>query len=182
VSPALLGAIAGHEPVEGVDFAPATLHGWDRTWSVCTDNTTSRRVRYYEPGTRIRPPVQVLFLNLERCEPASVTGVLIVVTDRQLSGLDRREGNYDRVAVTGDVSLPDGVALPETVWAYVGKPHRVERARRAKLAGTARIRHEYLDGVREAFRAYDGLLADLERTLTPPPAPIASLDRVAATE
>jgi cation transport regulator ChaC len=158
---------------------PATLRGWDRTWSVCTDNTTSGRVRYYEPGTRIRPPVQVVFLNLERAAGASVAGVLIPVSAGRLAEIDRREGNYDRVDVTGSVSTRDHV--PGVVWAYTGKPDRVERARQAKLAGTARIRREYLDAVREAFGAHDGLLADLERSLTPPPAPIVSLDRVVAT-
>jgi hypothetical protein len=166
----------------GADAAPATLHGWDRTWNVCTDNTTSERVRYYEPGTGIRPPVQVLFLNLERSAGASVTGVLIPVGGVQLSDLDRREGNYDRIDVTGAVSTPDGVARPGVVWAYVGKPRRVARARQAKLAGTARIRREYLDAVRAAFGSYNGLLTDLERTLTPPPAPVVSLDRVVPTE
>jgi hypothetical protein len=171
-----VSAILGRPAVEGVDYAPAVLKGWRRTWNVCTDNTTSRNVRYYRPGTDERPQVQVLFLNVERAEDAHVTGYVFVVEAEHLVTLDAREGNYDRALVTSEIAV-EGMAAPAVVWTYVGKESRAATARAAIMRGTARIRREYLDRVVTAFEGRDEVLAELQATLTPPPAPIESLDR-----
>jgi cation transport regulator ChaC len=169
MAPAVLDHLAVHH-------GPARLRGWARSWSVCTDNVSSLAVRYLTPGTQERPAVQVLFLNLVPDPAAAVSGVLVHVAPHRLSELDAREGNYARVDVTASVSTMDGVAAPRVVWAYVGRPEPVDRARRGLAAGTARIRREYLDGVLDAFAAHH-LLRDLHATLEPPPAPVVSLDR-----
>ncbi|GIF47979.1 gamma-glutamyl AIG2-like cyclotransferase [Asanoa ferruginea] len=176
ISPQDITGVLGKEA--GVDHGLATLSGWRRTWNVCTDNTTSRKVRYYTPGSEERPPVQVLFLNLERAAAATVTGYVIVVDAHRLAALDAREGNYDRVVVTDQITMR-ATARPNVVWTYVGKADRAATARAAILRGSARIRKEYLDTVVEAFAGNDDLTAELEQITRPPPAPVESLDRVA---
>jgi hypothetical protein len=171
-----IGAILGYPAVEGVDFMPAVLPGWRRTWNVCTDNTTSTKVRYYTPGTDERPPVQVLFLNIERAADEHVTGYVMVVQAEHLLTLDAREGNYDRTLVSGEITV-EGTAAPGVIWTYVGKKNRTATARAAIMRGTGRIRQEYLAKLLAAFDGRDGLLAELQDTLTPPPAPTVSLDR-----
>jgi gamma-glutamylcyclotransferase (GGCT)/AIG2-like uncharacterized protein YtfP len=175
-SPAEIGAILGHPAVEGVDYLRAHLRGWHRTWNVCTDNTTTTKVRYYTPGTDERPPVQVLFLTVEPDNERSVSGYILRVKVDHLMALDIREGNYNRVLVTGDISVDDGRA-PAVVWTYVGKEARVAKARAAIMRGTARVRREYLDNVVAAFEGNHEMLAELQATLSPPPAPVESLDR-----
>ena len=181
VSSTEIGALLGRPARLGRDFVAATLRGWGRSWTVCTDNTTSRTVRYYKPASNVRPPVQVLFLNLERAAAphAAVSGVVILVEAGHLPDLDAREGNYDRVLVTHSISTERSVRRPDVVWTYVGQPNRRRRARLAISEGTARIRAEYLMSVRNAFAGQEQMLAELEASLTPPPAPVANLVRVA---
>jgi hypothetical protein len=176
VLPAAITGILGHAAVAGADYVQATLSGWRRTWNVCTDNTTSTTVQYFTPGTDDRPPVQVLFLDVERRPGARVTGVLIHVRAEHLRRLDAREGNYDRAVVTGDLTISSGTA-PDVVWTYVGKPARVRRARAAIEQGSARIRQAYLDTVMTAFAGNADMRAELAATMDPPPAPIEDLER-----
>ncbi|HEX2362843.1 MAG TPA: gamma-glutamylcyclotransferase family protein [Jiangellaceae bacterium] len=180
VSPAEISSLLGHPARERRDYVAASLHGWKRRWSVCTDNTTSVAVRYYEPGSNVRPAVQVLFLNVERTQTpgAGTEGVLIFVQSRHLLDLDARERNYDRVVVTLSISVDASDTRPDLVWTYVGKPRRVSRARRAISEGTARIRTDYVTSVRSAFARSERMLAELEALLSPPPAPVANLVRV----
>jgi hypothetical protein len=173
-----VGDLLGVEPVEGIHYAPAVLPGWCRDWNVCTDNTTSTAVAYYRPGTTTRPPVQVLFLNIGRSSlpGAQVSGFLIPVTPAQLAVLDAREANYDRVGVTAEVAHAPTV-VADVIWAYVAKPLQSQVARAAMALGTARIRRAYLNRVRAAFAASPAMTAELDASLTPPPAPTVDLDR-----
>ena len=170
-----ISAILGRAAREGHDYVKAALPGWRRRWNVGTDNTTSRTVRYYTPGTGERPDIHVLFLNVVPAgDPAAaVTGYLMVTGTRELAALDAREGNYDRVPVT--LSTP---GRAEPVWTYVGKPDRVAGAEEAIRHGSARIRQEYLEAVRAAFAGHDDMTAELRRSLTPMPAPVEPLTRV----
>ena len=124
-SAASISAILGRPAHAGHDYVRAVLTGWRRGWNVGTDNTTSRSVRYYTPGTVMRPAVHVLFLNvIPADDPAAVvTGYLLSTDAQHLAALDAREGNYDRVPVT----LAEPV-VPEPVWSYVCKPDRVAGA------------------------------------------------------
>jgi cation transport regulator ChaC len=180
VSPAEISSLLGHPAREGRDYVTASLHGWKRSWSVCTDNSTSVAVRYYEPGSNVRPAVQILFLNVERTQAtgAVTEGVLIFVQSRHVLDLDARERNYDRVVVTRSISVDACDTRADPVWTYVGKPRRVSRARRAISDGTARIRTEYVTLVRSGFARSERMLAELESSLNPPPAPVASLVRL----
>jgi gamma-glutamylcyclotransferase (GGCT)/AIG2-like uncharacterized protein YtfP len=173
-SRAEVGGLLGIDPVEGVHYVPATLPGWRRDWHVCTDNSMSTQVAYYTPGTDVRPPIQVLFLNISpsRDRAARVTGFVIPVTSAHLSRLDAREANYDRIAVAPSTS-PDF----EVVWTYVAKPSQATTARQAIARGTARIRRAYLDSVETAFTGDPIMAAELKATLSPPPTPIVPLER-----
>ena len=170
----IAGILGKDEADEGVDYVLATLSGWRRTWNVCTDNTTSRVVRYYTPGTGERPPIQVLFLTLEPAA-GTVTGYVVFVEAHHLAALDAREGNYDRVRVTDQVTMR---GRPAVVWTYVAKESRAATARAAIRRGSARIRQDYLDDVVAAFAGNADLEAELAETLRPPPARVERLDRV----
>lgn len=130
---------------------PATLSGFRRSWDVCTDNDTATAVRYLDPETGERPSLQVLFLNLTPDPHAVTAGLVLPVTPADLELLDRREGNYVRTEVTGQVS---GAGLPSVIWTYLGRPDRVRRAQRAVAEGTAVIREDYLHTIREAFERH----------------------------
>ena len=174
-SAAAISAILGRAARDGHDYVKATLPGWRRRWNVGTDNTTSRTVRYYTPGTPERPEIHVLFLNVVPADDptAVVTGYLMVTDADALAALDAREGNYDRVPVT--VRTPDRA---ETAWTYAGRPDRVAGAEQAIRRGSARIRQEYLRAVRAAFAGHDDMTAELRQSLTPMPAPVEPLTRV----
>jgi gamma-glutamylcyclotransferase (GGCT)/AIG2-like uncharacterized protein YtfP len=171
-SRAEVGGLLGVEPVEGVHYEPATLPGWRRDWHVCTDNTVSTQVAYYTPGTDVRPPIQVLFLNISpaRDRAARVTGYVIPVTSAHLSRLDAREANYDRIAVA-----PVTSSRFEVVWTYVAKPPQAATAREAIARGTARIRRAYLDSVEAAFVGDPIMAAELKAAL--PSTAVVPLDR-----
>jgi gamma-glutamylcyclotransferase (GGCT)/AIG2-like uncharacterized protein YtfP len=168
-SRAEVGGLLGVDPVEGVHYVPAVLPGWVRDWHVCTDNTTSTAVAYYLPGTAVRPPVQVLFLNISP-GPGQVTGYVIPATSDHLLRLDAREANYDRIAVAPVLPVHFDV-----VWTYVAKRPQTATARRAISRGTARIRRAYLETVETAFAGDPAMAAELKASL--PPAPVVPLDR-----
>ncbi|MBL7261602.1 gamma-glutamylcyclotransferase family protein [Paractinoplanes lichenicola] len=170
-----IGTILGRPAVAGVDYLRATLHGWRLSWNVCTDNTTSREVRYYEPGTGTRPQIQVLFLNVEPDGDAQTSGYVMRVEAEHLQKLDVREGNYNRVLVTDEIAAEGG--RPEVVWTYVGKPGRAANARAGIVRGTARIRRAYLDKVVAAFEGRGENLANLQAALARADVPVVELER-----
>ena len=171
--------------LDGSRGTVARLPGYRRVWGVATDNM--RAIPGYKLYLRRsdgrRPAVYVAFLDLEPDEGASVNGVVRPVTAAALDELDRRERNYDRVDVSGQI---DG--LHGRVWTYVGSAEGRERLRRGREEGRAVISRDYLDKVRAGFRALgeeeelafaessklDGLpVWDLERIDLPADAPPA---------
>ena len=150
--------------VAGASRARARLTGWSRGWHVCTDNTANGPILYENPADGTRPPIQVLFLTIERGAGA-VEGALLFLPDEDLPALDAREGNYRRITVEVDDFGP--------AWTYVAKPESAERARRGIEAGTARIRKQYLDTVLAAYATHDGIAPP-----SPLPAPVVDLNRI----
>ncbi|XVV15943.1 gamma-glutamylcyclotransferase family protein [Actinoplanes sp. CA-131856] len=174
--PATLATLCGPE-----EYFPASLTGWARTWTVCTDNTIAgNRVFYLDPAGGERLPVQVLFLNVEQDSSAGVSGILVPVTAEQLRHLDEREGNYDRVDVTPDVRSP-GIPheqRPGTIWVYVGKDAATRAAKRGIASRTAVIWDAYLERVVAALESYDGFLDEFNGEDLPVPRDrILALDR-----
>jgi hypothetical protein len=165
--------------VAGRDYQRATLRGWRRGWSTCVDNTDAGAPEHYaDPATGAYPPVQVLFLNLERDPAQRTEGFVLPVPPSQLIHIDRREVGYARVQVTDSIDLAPGQDLPDVVWAYVGRNDRVQLARQAIIRRTAVVRREYLDAVVGALSRHDGLLQPHTGIEVPAQVPVIPLTRV----
>ncbi|MEU8664205.1 gamma-glutamylcyclotransferase family protein [Actinoplanes philippinensis] len=179
--PGTAAALCGPHARLGRDYFPAALAGYRRAWTVATDNTAAgREVAYFEPGTGIRPPCQVLFLDAGPMPGASLDGALLPVRAEDLPALDEREGNYRRVLVTEHVDMAAIPAQrrPGRVWLYVGTAEAARAATSGTAAGTAVIWRRYLDRVTSAFSFYDGVLDRFrEERLPVPPERVVDLDR-----
>jgi len=127
----------------------ARLRGHRRVWGVATDNVRAipGYKMYLERSSGSRPAVYVAFVDLERREGSAVSGLVRPVSEEQLEELDRRERNYDRVEVTGQI---EGVEQGR-VWTYRGSAEGRERLRRGLEAGTAVISRDYLEKVLAGF-------------------------------
>jgi hypothetical protein len=135
---------------------PFVLEGWRRTWGVAMDNRVAvpgYKV-YEDPETGERPAVVVCFLDLVPDPAASVTGAVLESPD--LATLDRRERQYERVAVGDDLV------------AYAGRREGRERAARGREEGIAVIQRSYLELVAAA----------IGDELPPPDVPLRDLRRI----
>jgi cation transport regulator ChaC len=147
----------------------ARLRGYRRVWGVATDNT--RMIPGYkmylsrEDGSR--PELYVTFLDLERDGDSSVRGLAREVDADELTALDLRERNYERVNVSRDIS---GVA--GTVWVYLGSQEGRGRLAAGLRDGTAVISRDYLEKVRSGLAAHG-----IEDPLPDGP-PVRDLERV----
>lgn len=152
------------------------LSGFVRTWDVAMDNRRDvPGYKYYaDPQSGDRPDLAVAFLNLRREPGGSVNGVLLEVAPEDLRMVDRRERNYHRVAVTDDVT-PEPAG---EVYAYVGKPEARERFARGLACGRCAVDANYLDAVKDGFRALGAeALARFEASTQPPPCRVRPLVR-----
>ncbi len=171
--------------LEARQGAVARLPGYRRVWGVATDNV--RAIPGYKLYLRRsdgrRPAVYVAFLDLEPAPGVSVNGVVRPVSVAELEELDRRERNYDRVEVSGQV---EGFA--GRVWTYVGSAAGRARLRHGLEQRRAVVSRDYVEKVRAGFRGLgeeeelafaessmlDGLpVWDLERVDLPADAPPA---------
>jgi hypothetical protein len=147
VNRASLGRALGRDVF---DARPAWLAGWRREW------TASSRViaAGYDQGVLAR------FFDL-RADPATrVNGIVVAVTDAELTALTVREQGYDRIDVSTAISgAPEGA----TVLTFVG---------RAPAPGAITL-SAYLRLVEDGFAALGGTcLADFRATTPPAPPPI----------
>ena len=149
------GSLVGEHP----DAAPAELRGWRRTWGVAMDNAvTIPGYKIYLDPDGSRPDVCVAFVDVEPAKGASVSGVCFPA---DLARLDRREHNYERVEVTGDIAEPPG-----RVWTYAGRADSRERQRLARAAGRAVIAAAYARSVADLI-APDLPVRELRRVPVP---------------
>ena len=127
----------------------ADLSGWKRGWGVAMDNAvTLPGYKCYVDADGRRPAVFVAFLDVTESAGARVNGVCRPVTPGELTALDVRERNYERIDVSERVD-----AGGCRVWAYAGSPAGRERFRLGVARGTAVIHDGYLAAVRAAFTA-----------------------------
>jgi hypothetical protein len=127
----------------------ARLDGWTRGWGVAMDNTRDLPgYKWYAAPGGGRPSVFVAFLDIAPRPRASVNGLCLPVGEGELSALDARERNYDRIEVSAAIGRPD-----LRVWTYVGSAAGRARLRTGRAAGTAVIDRAYLDLVRAGFQA-----------------------------
>ena len=149
------------------------LHGFGRRW-----NYGSQRLRgnWTVGGREVRDGV-VVSLGLEPSPAETCNGVAFCVGDAELDALDARESDYELTDVT-EVAVVDGAPIAGRVVTFVPRPSSIERYRRARDAGRAAIRAEYVTLVQQSFDA----LGDDHRRLydrTPAPdVPVADIDLI----
>jgi hypothetical protein len=151
------------------------LGGYRRTWNVAMDNsrTIPGYKHYVDARTGERGLWFVTFLNIVRDADAHVNGALFSIDASRLGDLDRRERNYERVDIAGELLEPvDGA-----VWAYTGLPDAVRRFEAGRRMGRAVISREYHERVLEDFTSA-GALGRFEELTDPPPCPILDLRRI----
>ncbi|WP_406191983.1 gamma-glutamylcyclotransferase [Kitasatospora sp. NBC_01560] len=174
-----LAEYLGRPLAPDLDYVPAKLSGYRRTWSVATDNTDDRAaVVYLTPDRTAEPPVQVLFLDVEEDASAAVEGVLVMVTSEGLDRLRRRERNYEVFDVTARCA-PHSTLLggaPDRVVTFRGRPAAKEAAARGIATGTACIRAEYLQSVERGMGLHGDVVISAFAA-EPLPAPIRELLR-----
>jgi hypothetical protein len=133
---------------------------------------------YVDAQTGERPALFVVFVSVSeaaRPDAEPLNGVLFPVEPVDLPALDARERNYERREVTGLV--PE--AGEGRVWTYVGSDAARERYATGAGRGAAAVSAEYLDAVRESFRALgEGELERFGRTTVAPAVPVRALRRV----
>lgn len=97
-------------PISDDDIRLVSAAGYFRVWRIVVP------VRTEQENGEI---VSAVFLDIEQRGDSDVNGVLIEVTDEELSNLDIRESSYDRLEITSHVRpcIEDGV-----VYTYQGKP------------------------------------------------------------
>jgi hypothetical protein len=134
---------------------------------------------YVDPVTGERPAYFVVFLNIVADHSTLVNGAAFEVSADQLTVLDDRERNYDRIEVSSLLSEP----VEGTVWTYVGSGAGVRRFETGRRANRAVISAAYRNAVRQGFSALGGDAAEqFERLTEPPECPIVPLQRIPARE
>jgi hypothetical protein len=131
----------------------ARLAGFRRELGVAMDNAVDLPgYKYFvraDDGSR--PGVFVAFADLaetgREVPGPAVNGVLLPTPD--LTALDARERNYERVDVSGEV---EGAPPGARVWAYVGSASGRARFARGRVAGTLVVARAYVEAVQAAFR------------------------------
>lgn len=156
---------------------PAELAGYRRTWNVAMDNRlTIPGYKYYvERATGERRDWFVTFLNVVPDPGSKVNGLLFAVTEEELSELDRRERNYERIEIRSPLSpKPSGRA-----WLFAGSAAAIGRFETGHRAGRAVISRDYQQRVLDDFAAMgDPALAAFTELTDPPPCPVLDLDRI----
>jgi hypothetical protein len=163
----------------------ARLTDHRRVWGVATDNVHAipGYKMYLRRSDGVRPAVYVAFVDVEPCPGHEVNGTVRAVSAAELDQLYRRERNYDRVDVTGQLEGFEG-----SVWTYVGSAEGRARFQHGLKEGRAVVSRDYLEKVHAGFRRLgeadyalfnasshlDGLpVWDLERIDLPEDAPAA---------
>ena len=128
---------------------PARLRGYRRRFGVATDNTQAipGYKMYLRRSDGVRPAVFVAFVDIHPDPGTTVNGLARPVDEAELELLDRRERNYDRVDVTGEIDGVDG-----RVWTYRGSREGRERLRRGRAEGRAVVSRDYIEKVRSGLR------------------------------
>lgn len=162
---------------QGLAARAACLRDHRRVWNVAMDNALSLPGYKYYLDARdcSRPQVAVTFLNIVSAPGHRVNGVLVPVGAHELTELDRRERNYERLEVTCSIEPAAGAR----VWSYFGRPEARERFERGRRAGRAVVDRSYLDAVRAGFAALgDGSLAEFDASTDPHRCGVLELVRV----
>lgn len=126
------------------------LRGYRRTWNIAMNNLGNiPGYRYYvDATTGERLPVYVTFLNVRPAASESIGGMLFGVSPEELGKVDRRERNYQRIAVDGAITHE----VQGRVWVYQGLPAAEACFQEGLSSGQAVINRTYYTSVIRAFR------------------------------
>ena len=153
----------------------AELLGHERRWGVAMDNARDLPgYKCYLAPDGSRPAVFVAFLDVAPAAGACVNGVCTPVDPGLFPGLDARERNYERVDVTARIPGARG-----RTWAYLGSAAGRERFERGRATSSCVVAADYLELVREGFRARgDAEYRRAAASLDPDGLPVRPLRRV----
>jgi cation transport regulator ChaC len=181
VSNSSLARTLGRDVVLPAHRSIATLHGFGRRWNY---GSLHLRANWRHAGRSVASGI-VVSLGLEEADE-SCNGVIVRVSAGELALLDWRERDYQRIAVTSQVTSQvtslvsaDGSdpSEPHRVFTYVPRPSAISRYERARDEGRAAIRSEYVRLVRQAFGELGAhQLAVFERTTPEPDVPVLDLE------
>lgn len=176
---AALADYLGRTPFGADEWVRCRLAGHRRAWNIARDNSLDSpgRGHFVCEVTGERLGVFVTGVNIRPAPGHAANGIAFRVAARELGILDWREGNYDRIDVTGRIDTP-----PEgRVWAYRGKAEAEARFQRGLAQGTAVINQAYRDFVERAFAGHGpNYLTEYHATTDAPPVPARPLRRVPA--
>jgi cation transport regulator ChaC len=150
----------------------AHLSGYGRRWNY---GSLHLRGDWTHDGVDVRGGL-VVSLGLTPAPDERCNGVVVRVTDAELTLLDRRERDYQRTDVTEHIALdtPEA-AVGGRVVTYVPRPSAIERYEAARDAGRAAVRRTYWELVHGAFDELGGAHPDLWTSTPRPDVPVADV-------
>ena len=181
VALAALARFLGRAPLAPREYALCSLLHHRRRWDIARDNSENLPGRPHyvcaESGARLN--LFVTSVNIRPHAGARVNGVAFRVGGGDIARLDHREGNYDRIEVSGQIDRD----VPGRVWAYRGSAAAETRYRQGVAAGAAVVSSQYHDIVTDAFASHGGDFLDAYHASTDSPeVPFQALRRVYPTE
>ena len=179
VSPESIESTLGHA-IDREAFEYARISGWKRAWNVGSDRHSHPERTFLLPDGSAFTGVTVV-LGLEPAPPTAVCdGSVFAVSERDLTLLDVRERNYDRVDVTSTVSAATWPEMPAGCRVYTYLPSALARRRIDDAHASCRpinVRRAYKDLVEAAF-ARTGRLERYLRTTPPVPYPLDDMTAI----
>jgi cation transport regulator ChaC len=175
VSPTSLAATIGRSISVGAGMHVAELAGFRRAWNY--GSAVLRGDWTAEDGTDVVGGL-VVSLGIVEEPGTSINGVVFAVDDAELADLDWRERAYDRVDVTGRITLLDQsvhVELDEPIAVYVPQRVAIERYERHRDDGTAGVRRSYWELVDAAFADLGPRHSEWYRTTPQPDVPVVDI-------
>lgn len=175
-----LARFLGRAPLAPREYALCSLLEHRRCWDIARDNSENLpgRPHYVCAESGARLDLFVASVNIRPHAGARVNGVAFRVGEADIARLDHREGNYDRVEVSGRIDRE----IPGRVWAYRGSAIAEARYRQGVAAGAAVVSRQYHDIVTDAFASHGGDFLDAYHASTDAPeVPFQALRRVYPT-
>jgi len=136
---------------EDVFYTYTHLNNHQRVWNIAMDNSnTIQNYKYYLNNNKERENIFVTFLNIQKNRKSHINGILFEVDQTDLTKLDQRERNYNRINVTQDIQNKN---IPGKIWTYIGTREAEERFQTGKKQQKSYINQNYINFVHESYKA-----------------------------